>query len=487
MDLVPVILCGGSGTRLWPLSRALYPKQLLALVGSRSLLQDTLARLELLRAPVHAPLVVCNEAHRFLVAGQLRDPAGDSSGKPRSDPKLILEPEGRNTAPAVAIAALAARRQAGADVLLLVLPADHVVRDPAAFAAAVERARPAAAAGQLVTFGVVPTHPETGYGYIRTDPSAEISADSGVRPVREFVEKPDFETARRYASSGAYLWNSGMFLFSADTYLRELRAHAPDIAAAAARALDGAKAEGGFFVLQRASFGECRKESIDYAVMEKTRHAAVVPLSAGWSDVGSWSSLQEVSDRDAHGNALIGDVVAVDCTSSYVRAESRLVAVAGLDGCIVVETKDAVLVVPKARAQDVKMIVEELERRDRPETKLGREVFRPWGSYDSLDSGSGFQVKRLTVLPGAVLSLQLHHRRAEHWVVVSGTARITRDDEVFDLHVGGHTFIPLGAKHRIENPGADTLRIIEVQVGDYLGEDDIVRFEDRYGRQGRTD
>ncbi len=479
MNLVPVILCGGSGTRLWPLSRALYPKQLLALVGSRSLLQDTLARLGLLAGPVQAPVVVCNEAHRFLVAGQLREMASDSA--------LILEPAGRNTAPAVAIAALVARRRAGTDVLLLVLPADHVVRDPAGFAAAVELARPAAAAGRLVTFGVVPTQPETGYGYIRTDPRAEASGEAGVQPIREFVEKPDYETARRYVSSGAYLWNSGMFLFSADAYLRELEAHAPDIAAAATRAMAEAKGEGGFLTLQRDSFDQCRKESIDYAVMEKTSQAAVVPLSAGWSDVGSWASLLDVSDRDANGNALMGDVVAVDCADSYVRAESRLVAVAGLDGCIVVETKDAVLVVPKARAQDVKKIVEELERRDRPETKLGREVFRPWGSYDSLDGGPGFQVKRLTVLPGAVLSLQLHHRRAEHWVVVSGTARITRNDEVFDLDVGGHTFIPLGARHRIENPGTGTLRIIEVQVGDYLGEDDIVRFEDRYGRQGRTD
>ncbi len=483
MNLVPVILCGGSGTRLWPLSRALYPKQLLALVGSRSLLQDTVARLGLLAGPVQAPVVVCNEAHRFLVAGQLQEVAGQSA----SDPALILEPEGRNTAPAAAIAALTARRQAGTDVLLLVLPADHVVRDPAAFAAAVELARPAAVAGQLVTFGVVPTQPETGYGYIRTDPRAEASADAGVQPVREFVEKPDYETARRYVNSGAYLWNSGMFLFSADAFLRELRTHAPDIAAAADHALAAGEVEGGFLTLQRNSFQRCRKESIDYAVMEKTSHAAVVPLSAGWSDVGSWASLLDVSDRDASGNALTGDVVAVDCANSYVRAENRLVAVAGLDGCIVIETKDAVLVVPKARAQDVKKIVEELERRDRPETKLGCEVFRPWGSYDSVDGGPGFQVKRLTVLPGAVLSLQLHHRRAEHWVVVSGTARITRDDEVFDLAVGGHTFIPLGAKHRIENPGTGTLRIIEVQIGDYLGEDDIVRIEDRYGRQGRTD
>ena len=413
------------------------------------------------------------------MAGQLREASIDSAG----EPTLILEPEGRNTAPAAAIAALAARRRAGNDVLLLVLPADHVLRDPAAFAAAVALATPAAIAGQLVTFGVVPTQPETGYGYLRT----EASTEGGVQAVREFVEKPDYDTARRYVASGAFLWNSGMFLFSADTYLRELQVHAPDIAAAATRALDAAKAEDGFLALQRDSFQMCRKESIDYAVMEKTRHASVVPLTAGWSDVGSWASLLDVSDRDVNGNALSGDVVAVECTNSYVRAESRLVAVTGLDGCIVVESRDAVLVVPKAKAQDVKKIVEELERQGRLETKLGREVFRPWGSYDSLDGAAGFQVKRLTVLPGAVLSLQLHHRRAEHWVVVDGTARITRNDEVFDLTVGQHTFIPLGAKHRIENPGTTTLRIIEVQVGDYLGEDDIVRFEDRYGRQGRTD
>ena len=475
MKIVPVILCGGSGTRLWPLSRALYPKQLLSLIGERSLLQETFARIEGLSGEVAPPLVVCNEAHRFLVASQLHEVG--------ATPKLILEPEGRNTAPALAIAAGVARREAGADVLLLVLPADHVIGDGVAFASAVATASQAAERGQLVTFGVVPTHPETGYGYIRTEPAAS----SSVQPVREFVEKPDYETAQRYVNSGAYLWNSGMFLFSAEAYLRELRAHAPDIADGAAVALDGAREEAGFLVLDRDSFARCRKESIDYAVMEPTSHAAVVPLSAGWSDVGSWASLLDVSERDANGNALSGDVVAVDCADTYVRAESRLVAVAGLEGCIVVETKDAVMVVPRSRAQEVKLIVEELERRARPETKLGREVFRPWGSYDSLDGAPGFQVKRLTVLPGAVLSLQLHHRRAEHWIVVQGTARVTRNDEVFDLGVGDHTFIPLGARHRVENPGAETLRIIEVQVGQYLGEDDIVRFEDRYGRQGRTD
>ncbi|MEO8224033.1 MAG: mannose-1-phosphate guanylyltransferase/mannose-6-phosphate isomerase [Gammaproteobacteria bacterium] len=475
VKLVPVILCGGSGTRLWPLSRALYPKQLLALVGPRSLLQDTVTRLDSLDGEVGAPLVVCNAAHRFLVGAQLR--AADV------DPVLILEPEGRNTAPAVAIAALEARRREGADVLLLVLPADHIIRDPSAFAAAVTLAAPAAAAGQLVTFGVVPSQPETGYGYIRTA-GAE---GQGVQTVREFVEKPDYATAQRYVNSGAYLWNSGMFLFSADSYLRELEAHAPDIAVGAKSARHAATTDSGIVALQRESFAAIRKESIDYAVMEKTGKASVVPLSAGWSDVGSWASLLEVSDKDPQGNRLEGDVLAIDCTNSYVRATSRLVAVTGLDECIVVETKDAVLVVPKARAQDVKKIVDELERQGRTETRLGREVFRPWGSYDSLDGAPGFQVKRLTVLPGAVLSLQMHHRRAEHWIVVTGTARITRGDAVFDLSVGGHTFIPLGAKHRIENPGSEILRIIEVQVGDYLGEDDIVRFEDRYGRTGRTD
>jgi len=478
MNLVPVILCGGSGTRLWPLSRALYPKQLLALTGGRSLLQDTWVRLQAIAGPAGAPLVVCNEAHRFLVAGQLREAGAAAT--------IILEPEGRNTAPAATVAALAAQRRAGGDVLLLVLAADHVIRDPAAFAAAVAAARPAAEAGRLVTFGVVPTHPETGYGYIRTDPGAG-PAEGAVHRVLEFVEKPDYETARRYVDSGAYLWNSGMFLFSASAWLRELAAHAPDIAAAAVAALDAAVTGPEFTMLTQDSFGRCRKESIDYAVMERTAAAAVVALAAGWSDVGSFASLLDVAPKDPAGNALVGDVVAVDCANSYVRAESRLVAVAGLEGCVVVETPDAVLVVPRDRAQDVKKIVDELERRGRPETRLGREVFRPWGSFDGLDAAPGFQVKRLTVLPGAVLSLQMHRRRAEHWVVVTGTARITRDDEVFELGVGGHTFIPVGARHRIENPGTELLRIIEVQVGDYLGEDDIVRFEDRYGRQGRTD
>lgn len=475
MELIPVILCGGSGTRLWPLSRSLYPKQLLALIGQQTMLQATAARLkDLPVSGAHAPIVVCNEAQRFLVDQQLRE-AGCQA-------VILLEPEGRNTAPAVAVAALEARRRAGQDVLLLVLSADHVIADSGAFATAVAAAIPAGVRGELVTFGVVPTAPETGYGYIR----AELSGGDA-QPVLQFVEKPDYETARRYVQSGSYLWNSGMFLFSADSFLRELVAHAPDIEAAARQSLGGPPAREGFLTLNKEAFLACRKESIDYAVMEKTSHAAVVPLAAGWSDVGSWAALLDASLRDEQGNVISGDVLALDCKDSYVRSESRLVAVSGLDGCVVVETKDAVLVVPRDRAQDVKKIVEELERRGRSEARLGREVFRPWGSYDSLDEAPGFQVKRLTVLPGAVLSLQMHHRRAEHWVVVSGRARITRNDEVFDLAAGEHTFIPLGAKHRIENPGTAILRIVEVQIGDYLGEDDIVRFEDRYGRQGRTD
>lgn len=474
MQIVPVILCGGSGTRLWPLSRALLPKQLLALQGTGTLLQETFRRVQGLGPDCEAPLVLCNEAHRFLVDAQLRQ-AG-------ARPQLILEPVGRNTAPAVAVAALRAAAAQADDPLLLVLPSDHVVTDPGAFQAAVRAALPAAGAGELVTFGVVPERPETGYGYIRGAP-----AGAGPRRIEEFVEKPDLATARGFLASGRHFWNSGMFLFSASAYLRELRLFAPDILAACEAAVAAGAIEATALRLEDAAFRACRAQSIDYAVMEGTTRGSVVPLSAGWSDVGSWAALHEVSAQDAAGNVTIGDVMAIDCRDSYLRAESRLVGVVGLEDCVVVETRDAVMVAPRARAQDVKLLVEALAAAGRPEVSHGREVFRPWGSYDSLESRPGFQVKRLAVLPGAVLSLQLHQQRAEHWVVVSGTARITRNEEVFELRRNEHTFIPLGARHRIENPGTELLEIIEVQVGDYLGEDDIVRLEDRYGRQGRRD
>lgn len=479
--VVPVILCGGSGTRLWPLSRQLYPKQLLRLTGERSLLQDTAARLQALDGPVTAPLVVCNEAHRFLVDGQLRELG--------LAPTLVLEPAGRNTAPAIALAALLARDLHGEAAQLLVLAADHLIADPVALARAVALARPAAAAGQLVTFGVVPTRPETGYGYIAPAEAEGTAAGGppGVRPVARFVEKPDLATAEAWLAEGSYLWNSGLFLFRAGSVLAELQTHAPAIVSACLRALAGADRQGGFITPERESFLACPADSIDYAVMEHTGQAAVVPLASGWSDIGSWAALHEVSAQDGQGNTLRGDAVALDCRDSYVQASSRLVTAVGLDGCIVVETPDAVLVAPRERSQQVKQLVDQLAAQGRVEVQAGREVYRPWGSFDSLDQGSGYQVKRLTVLPGAVLSLQLHHRRAEHWVVVAGSARITRGDEVFDLPTGGHTYIPVETRHRIENAGSEPLHIIEVQIGSYLGEDDIVRFEDAYGRQGRTD
>lgn len=473
MTITTVILCGGAGTRLWPLSRAARPKQLLALTGERSLLQATWERAHAAGAGL-APWVVCNESHRFMVETQLRD-AG-------AEPVLLLEPEGRNTAPAVALAALLATQRGAGDTLLLVLPSDHVILNQAAFGSAVAAAANAAREGALLTFGIVPDRPETGYGYIRAGVGPAVA-----RPVEQFVEKPDAATARRYLESGNFLWNSGMFMFTARSYLEELQAYAPDILEACRLAIASGDTGGNALRVDRASFLGARSLSVDYAVMERTRRARVVPLDAGWSDVGSWSALHEVSARDAAGNVSRGDVLAVDCAGSYLRSESRLVAAVGLDGCIVVETADAVLVAPRDRAQDVKKLVDGLAARNRPEIVHGREVFRPWGSYDSLENRPGFQVKRLAVLPGAVLSLQLHRRRAEHWVVVTGIARITRDDKVFELRRNEHTFIPLGARHRIENPGPGLLEIIEVQVGDYLGEDDIVRIEDRYGRQGRTD
>jgi mannose-1-phosphate guanylyltransferase/mannose-6-phosphate isomerase len=470
--LIPVILSGGSGTRLWPLSRELYPKQLLSLVGKGTMLQETLARLSGV-PEVQPPVVVCNESHRFLVAEQLRQVKTAASA-------ILLEPVGRNTAPAVAVAALSAltAAQSGDDPVLLVLPADHVIRDVKAFQAAVAVGLSAAASDKLVTFGVVGNKPETGYGYIR-----RADGVGPVYPVAQFVEKPDLATARDYVASGRYYWNSGMFMFRARAWLDELKQLSPAIHDACVAAFSAAKSDLDFTRLPKTLFEACPSDSIDYAVMEKTKKAVVVPLDAGWSDVGSWSALQEAIPADAAGNVTTGDVLVSDTQGCYLHSTSRLVAAVGLKDHVVVETKDAVMIAPRDRVQNVKDLVNELKKQGRYETSLHREVFRPWGSYDSIDSGERFQVKRLTVNPGASLSLQLHHHRAEHWVVVSGTAQITCGDKVFLLEENQSTYIPIGAKHRIDNPGKIPLHIIEVQSGAYLGEDDIVRFEDVYGRQ----
>ena len=466
--LTPVILSGGSGTRLWPLSRELYPKQLLPLVGQSTMLQATVQRLEGL--DVRPPIVVCNEAHRFLVAEQLRQ----VGLKPQA---IVLEPAGRNTAPAIALAAQAAAQ----DSILLVLPADHVIRKVAAFQAAVRRALPAAESGRLVTFGTVPDRPETGYGYIRRG-----DAEGEVFRIEQFIEKPEEARAREFLASGGHYWNSGIFLFKASRYLEELQRFAPDIGRAAAEAGAGAVSDLDFLRVEKTAFEACRSESIDYAVLEKTAEAVVVPLDAGWSDVGSWSALADASDQDALGNVTHGDVVLEDCSDSLLYAQSRLVTAVGLRDHVVVETKDAVLVAPKDRVQEVKELVAKLKTQGRSEYSLHREVARPWGSYDSIDAGEGFQVKRLVVKPGAALSLQLHHHRAEHWIVVAGSAEVTCGERVFLLKENESTYIPRGVKHRIRNPGHAELHIIEVQSGAYLGEDDIVRFEDHYGRQGTS-
>ena len=471
MSLIPVLLSGGSGTRLWPLSRELNPKQLLALTSNRTMLQETAARVSGI-AGVSAPLVVCNEAHRFLVAEQLHQMLGQAPAG------IILEPVGRNTAPAVALAAHAAQAL-DAHAVILVLPADHVIRDVAAFQAAVKLALPSAEQGMLVTFGIVPDRAETGYGYIR-----KSKGKGPTFPIQQFVEKPSIEKANEFVKSGEYLWNSGMFLFKASRYLEELEKLAPDIAKACGEAYAAATRDLDFTRVPADLFSKCRSESIDYAVMEKTANAVVVPLEAGWSDVGSWASLHDASPQDQDGNAIHGDVLTQDTHGCYLYSESRLIATVGLKDHVVVETKDAVMVAPRDRVQDVKKLVEQLKASGRSEHSLHREVFRPWGSYDSVDHGERYQVKRLTVKPGASMSLQLHHHRAEHWIVVSGTARITRNDEVFLLEENQSTYIPIGARHRIENPGKIALHLIEVQSGSYLGEDDIVRFEDRYGREG---
>ena len=470
---LPVIMAGGSGTRLWPLSRELFPKQFLTIEGELSMLQSTAKRLD--GMAFEAPLVICNENHRFLVAEQLRAIDALQTGR------ILLEPAGRNTAPAIALAALHAT-QNGADPLLLVLAADHMIEDSAAFQSAARQALPLAQAGALVTFGIEPTAPETGYGYIHKGEALQGDAFK----VKAFVEKPHRELAQTYVDSGAYLWNSGMFLFRASRYLQELGQHRPDILSACQQAMARAQTDMDFVRADAEIFKSCPEDSIDYAVMEKTDASVVVPMNAGWSDVGAFSALWETLPQDQHGNVLRGDVVVHDSRHNLVMAENALVATVGLHDTVVIQTKDAVLVAPRARVHEVKAIVAELKRSGRNEHRVHRQVYRPWGHYDSVDAGARYQVKRITVTPGAKLSVQLHHHRAEHWIVVSGTARVSLDGKEHLLTENQSIYLPVGAVHALENPGKIPLELIEVQVGSYLGEDDIVRLKDRYGRADAT-
>ena len=464
----PAVLSGGTGSRLWPLSRAALPKQLLKLAGEHTMIQETVLRSAL--AGAAAPLLICNEEHRFLVAEQMREIAVSPSA-------IVLEPSARNTAPAAAIAALKIAEQRG-NAIVLLLPSDHVVRDQQAFARALDIALDAAAKGNIVTFGIKPPKAETGYGYIET--GKEIA--SGAHAVARFAEKPDAETAKAWLKGGKHLWNSGMFVFRADVMIEELTLHAPDVLEAAREALAKAKADLDFLRLDKDAFSRAPEISIDYAVMERTASAAVVPCDIGWSDVGSWAALWDLAERDEAGNALSGDVLSEDSHGCYVRSEKGLTAILGVKDLIIVVTGDAVLVADRARAQDVKTVVEKLKARGGDVHLNHPKVFRPWGSFEGVDRGEKYQVKQIVVKPGERLSLQMHRHRAEHWVVVEGFARVTRNDETFMLNENESVFIPQGAKHRLENPGDRPLRLIEVQSGSYLGEDDIVRFDDSYGR-----
>ena len=458
-----VIMAGGSGTRLWPLSRAGHPKQFLTLDGKDTMLQATMKRLGGLN--IKSSVTICNEEHRFFVAEQLREISQLGS--------IILEPVGRNTAPAIALAALVADD----DPILLVLPADHVIQDEEAFTKAVTEALPLAESGRLVTFGIVPSDAHTGYGYIKKG-----KEDGAGFAVDKFVEKPSFAVAQKYLNSGDYLWNSGMFLFRASRYLEELQKFRPDIFDVCKVSTEGIELDLDFLRINNEKFVDCPSDSVDYAVMEKTANAVVVPMDAGWSDIGSWSSLWDISEKDKSGNVSHGDVLLHETNNSFIRTDGTLVATVGVDDLVIISTKDAIMVAHKDSVQDAKIIANKLKDDKRTEWELNREVHRPWGKYDSIDNGGGYQVKRITVKPGAKLSVQMHHHRAEHWVVVSGSAKVTNGDRTFLLSENESTYIPIGVIHALENPGKIVLELIEVQTGSYLGEDDIVRITDLYGR-----
>ncbi|MEK5753201.1 mannose-1-phosphate guanylyltransferase/mannose-6-phosphate isomerase [Acinetobacter variabilis] len=473
--MIPVILSGGSGTRLWPLSRSSYPKQFLPITEEKTLFQLTLERISKLNqelANFQNPIIVTNENHRFIVAEQLR--------QQKTAAQILLEPIARNTAPAIAAAAELALSH-GEDPVLLILAADHIIEQQEAFNQAVAVGLSAAEAGKLVTFGIVPTAPETGYGYIKSQNKIEKTQLQSY-PVAQFVEKPNFETAQQYLADGFYLWNSGMFMFKASIYLQELEKFNPSIVKNAKNAIRESKNDLDFVRLDKASFEQCPEDSIDYAVMEKTEHAVVVPLNANWNDVGAWNSVWGVSQKDENGNSLRGDVITHDTHNSLIHAETRLVSTLGLENVVVIETADAVLVADQSKVQDIKKIVEKLKSAQRFEVDQHRKVYRPWGSYDSINSGSRYQVKCIVVNPGQKLSLQMHHHRAEHWIVVNGTAKVRKGNETVMLTENQSIYIPLGETHALENPGKVPLELIEVQSGSYLGEDDIVRFEDLYGR-----
>lgn len=470
--IVPVILAGGSGTRLWPLSRELYPKQLIDIYDENTMLQNTVSRLEGIY-DLCSPVVVCNEAHRFMTAEQLRKIEIQAQA-------IILEPVGRNTAPAIALAALKAKEQEE-DPVLLVLPADHVIENIKDFQTAVQAGCDLALQDYLITFGIVPSSPETGYGYIKK--AQEIDKESDAAEIDKFVEKPDLDTAKKYLKSGDYCWNSGMFMFKASTILKELEKHAYDILEPCQQVIKKGEQDLDFFRLPLDGFENIPSDSIDYAVMEKTSKGVVIPLDAGWNDMGSFDALWQAGEKDTDLNVIKGDVLTCDVKESYISSESSLVTAIGIEGFVVVETKDAILVSPRDRVQDVKKIVKQIKDRQRDESVTHRKVYRPWGSYETIDAESRFQVKRITVKPGAKLSLQKHYHRAEHWTVVKGSAIVTKGDEEILLKEDQSTYIPLGTMHRLENPGKIPLELIEVQSGAYLGEDDIERFEDVYGRQ----